>query len=380
MNKIAEIGLKRLDSAQFAISDSEPSPTGMLVRSANMNDMELPESLLAIARAGAGVNNIPVAACADKGIVVFNTPGANANAVRELAVCALFLSSRDIVEGIEWARKLEGDVPALVEKGKSQFAGPEIMGKNLGVVGLGAIGVGVANAGHHLGMNVIGYDPYISVDAAWGLSRSVKNCHDLKQMLAECDYISLHVPLNVKTRGMFNAEMFSLLKDGVRILNFARAELINDADLLSALDSGKVAKYVTDFPNAAVLVHKNVLPIPHLGASTPESEDNCAVMAVDELRDYLLNGNIKNSVNFPDVSLPPCGDCVRLCVIHKNIPNMIATITAFFGEQGINIEDMVNKSKGEYQYTMLNVSSIGDGIAEKLLAVDGIIKVRVLKN
>ena len=381
MNKIAQVGLERLEPARFSVSDNDSDPSGILVRSENMNGMELPENLLAIARAGAGVNNIPVAACADKGIVVFNTPGANANAVRELAVCALFLSSRDIISGVDWVRKLEGDVPALVEKGKSQFTGPEILDKKLGVVGLGAIGVGVANAGHHLGMEVIGYDPYISVDAAWMLSRSVKNSRDLRQLIAECDYISLHVPLNARTRGMFNAETFAQMKDGVRILNFARAELVDDADLLSALDSGKVAKYVTDFPNGKLLTHKSVLPIPHLGASTPESEDNCAVMAVNELKDYLLYGNIKNSVNFPDVSLPPFGGYTRLCVIHKNIPNILSAISTIIGENGINIEDMVNKSKNEYAYTMLNANADIDGsIAEKLSDADGIIKVRVLKD
>lgn len=380
VNKIAPIGLDVLDATQFALNDKDENPAGILVRSASMHDTEMPDSLLAIARAGAGVNNIPVEACAEKGIVVFNTPGANANAVRELAVCALFLASRDIVGGIEWARKLEGDdVAAQVEKGKSAFVGPEILGKTLGVVGLGAIGVGVANAAHHLGMKVLGFDPYISVDAAWGLSRNVNRFHDLNKLLAECDYISLHVPLNTYTKHMINSVSLSLVKQGVRIINFARAELVNDDDIISALESGCVARYVTDFPTARVHKNPKVVPIPHLGASTPESEDNCAVMAAQQISDYLLFGNIKNSVNYPDVEQPRAAG-ERLCVAHKNIPQIISKISTLFGEAGINIENMVNKSKKDYAYTMLDTTAvISDKLVEDLSATDGIIKVRVLR-
>lgn len=380
VNKIAPIGLDVLDPSQFSLNDKDANPNGILVRSASMHDTEMPESLLAIARAGAGVNNIPVDACAEKGIVVFNTPGANANAVRELAVCALFLASRDIVGGIEWARKLEGDdVAAQVEKGKSAFVGPEILGKTLGVIGLGAIGVGVANAAHHLGMKVLGFDPYISVDAAWGLSRNVNRYHDLNKLLAECDYISLHVPLNTYTKHTINSVSLSLVKPGVRIINFARAELVNDEDIVNALESGRVARYVTDFPTSRIHTRADVVPIPHLGASTPESEDNCAVMAAQELSDYLMFGNIKNSVNYPDVELPrTAGE--RLCVAHKNIPQIISKISTMFGEAGINIENMVNKSKKDYAYTMLDTTSvISEKLVEDLSAIDGIIKVRVLR-
>ncbi len=380
VNKIAKIGLQRFDTSVFNLEDSA-SPDGLLVRSASLHEEALPPSVLAIARAGAGVNNIPLSDCAEKGIVVFNTPGANANAVRELAVCALFLASRDIYGGITWARTLadQGDqVPALVEKGKAAYAGPEIAGKTLGVIGLGAIGVGVANAGHHLGMDVIGYDPYISVDAAWGLSRSVRRCHDLKALLSECDYISLHVPLNPNTKGMINADTLALARDGLRILNFARAELVNDTDVLAALDSGKVARYITDFPTAAVVAHPSVVPIPHLGASTPESEDNCAVMAVDQLADYLRFGNIKNAVNYPDVDLPWVPG-PRLCVAHKNVPSILSTITECVAEYGVNIENMINKSKKEYAYTLLDTTTeIPPAVAAKLATVPAIIRVRII--
>jgi len=380
VNKIAPIGLDIFDPKQFEMNNDDANPAGIMVRSAKLHDMELPGSLLAIARAGAGTNNIPLDKCAEKGIVVFNTPGANANAVRELAVCALFLSSRDIDGGIRWARDLEGDdVAAQVEKGKTAFVGPEILGKTLGVVGLGAIGVGVANAAHHLGMKVLGFDPYISVDAAWGLSRNVSRYHDLNKLLAECDYISLNLPLNTYTKHMINSVTLSLVKPGVRILNFARAELVNDDDIVTALESGSVARYVTDFPTPRINKHPKVVPIPHLGASTPESEDNCAVMAAHELSDYLMFGNIKNSVNYPDVEMSK-GDGIRLCVAHKNVPQMLQRISTFMGETNINIDNMVNKSKNDYAYTMLDTTSeISDKLIESLMAVEGIIKVRVLR-
>jgi D-3-phosphoglycerate dehydrogenase len=380
VNKIAHIGLDILDPKHFILNDNDPNPAGILLRSASMHDMELPDSLLAVARAGAGVNNIPLDKCAEKGVVVFNTPGANANAVRELAVCALFLASRDIIGGVKWARELEGgDVAAQVEKGKTAFVGPEILGKTLGVVGLGAIGVGVANAAHHLGMKVLGFDPYISVDAAWGLSRNVSRYHDLNKLLAECDYISLHVPLNDFTKHMINSVSLSLVKDGVRILNFSRAELVNDDDIVTALESGHVARYVTDFPTPRINKHKGVVPIPHLGASTPESEDNCAVMAAQEISDYLLFGNIKNSVNYPDVEMAK-GEGIRLCAAHKNIPQMLQRISTFMGEANINIDNMLNKSKGDYAYTMLDTTSdISDKLVDSLMAVEGIIKVRIIR-
>ncbi|MCL1819296.1 MAG: phosphoglycerate dehydrogenase [Oscillospiraceae bacterium] len=381
LNKIAPIGLDLLDPAQFTLNDNEQNPEGILLRSADMHSMELPDNLLAVSRAGAGVNNIPLDACAEKGIVVFNTPGANANAVRELAVCALFLASRNITAGIKWASGLEGDdVAKQIEKGKSAFAGPEIMGKTLGVVGLGAIGVGVANAAHHLGMNVLGFDPYISVDAAWGLSRSVSRYHDFNKLLAECDYLSIHAPLNTYTKHMINSVALSLMKPGVRIINFARAELVNDDDMISALDSGRVSCYVTDFPNGRVNKHPKVVPIPHLGASTPESEDNCAVMAVQEMSNYLVFGNIKNSVNYPDVELARTTP-YRLCVIHRNIPSMLSSISSMVGDAGINIDNMLNKSLKEYAYTILDVSTeIDNKLLESLMSVEGIIKVRVLKS
>ena len=381
LNKIAPIGLDLLDPAQFTLNDNEQNPEGILLRSADMHSMELPDNLLAVSRAGAGVNNIPLDACAEKGIVVFNTPGANANAVRELAVCALFLASRNITAGIKWASGLEGDdVAKQIEKGKSAFAGPEIMGKTLGVVGLGAIGVGVANAAHHLGMNVLGFDPYISVDAAWGLSRSVSRYHDFNKLLAECDYLSIHAPLNTYTKHMINSVALSLMKPGVRIINFARAELVDDDDMINALDSGRVSCYVTDFPNGRVNKHPKVVPIPHLGASTPESEDNCAVMAVQEMSNYLVFGNIKNSVNYPDVELARTTP-YRLCVIHRNIPSMLSSISSMVGDAGINIDNMLNKSLKEYAYTILDVSTdIDNKLLESLMSVEGIIKVRVLKS
>jgi len=378
LNKIAACGTDRLPG--YTVGDNVTDPEGILVRSAAMHDMELPASVLAIARAGAGVNNIPVDACAEKGIVVFNTPGANANAVKELVLAGLLLSSRDVIGGIEWAKTLKGqpDVEKLVEKGKGAFVGPEIKGKKLGVIGLGAIGILVANAAKALGMEVFGYDPYLSVDAAWGLSRSIHHATDLAQIYSQCDYITVHVPLNDGTRKMINAETIAKMKDGVRILNFARAGLVDSDAMLAALADGKVAAYVVDFPTEEMIDVKNVIAIPHLGASTPESEDNCAVMAADELRDYLENGTIRNSVNYPALEVARTGDS-RVCVLHKNIPAMLTAISAAIAEQGINIEGMVNRSRKDYAYTILDL--IGHPSADTVKAIeaiDGVIRVRVI--
>ena len=382
LNKIAKCGTD-LFNKNFSVEETE-TPDGILVRSASLHDYDFDanKNLLAIARAGAGVNNIPLPTCSEKGIVVFNTPGANANAVKELVLCGLFLGSRKVVDAINWAQTLKGhgdEVAKLVEKGKSNFAGPEIAGKTLGVVGLGAIGAMVATAATHLGMTVYGYDPFISVDSAWHMSRSVIKAADLKEIYEKCDYITYHVPLNDETRGYINKDTISLMKDGVRILNFSRAELANFDDMEKALEDGKVAAYVTDFPNERVLAMKNVIAIPHLAASTPESEDNCAVMAVKEIQEYLLNGNIKNSVNFPNVSSERSTGS-RICVIHKNIPNMLKAVSEILGGQSLNIENMTSKSRGDYAYVIVDISDTinGDEISEQLYKIDGIIKVRVI--
>lgn len=375
LNKISATGLARLGD-NYNISDSVENPDAILVRSAAMHDMELPESLLAIARAGAGVNNIPLDKCTEKGIVVFNTPGANANAVKELVLAGLLISSRKIVDGIEWAKTLKGnpDAAKLIEKGKSQFVGPEIKGKTLGIVGLGAIGVLVANAAAALGMNVLGYDPYISVDGAWGLSPKVKHVVSLDEIFESSDYITLHVPLTPDTKGVICAENIAKMKDGVRILNFARGDLADNEAVLSAVANGKVDKYVTDFAAPEIIDVDGVIVIPHLGASTPESEDNCAIMAADEIKDYLENGNIKNSVTLPAVSMPR-GAGSRVCVIHKNVPNMINSVTSALA--GANIENMQSKSRKDYAYTILDVT--GDFDSSAVEAIDGVIKVRVIK-
>jgi len=377
LNKISKIGTDLLPD-NYVVGDDVKNPDGILVRSANMHEYETPESLLAIARAGAGVNNIPVDACAEKGIVVFNTPGANANAVKELAIAALLLSSRDIVGGIEWAKGLTGDdVAKQVEKGKSQFVGPEIMGKKLGVIGLGAIGVHVANAGIALGMEVYGYDPYLSIQSAWSLSHHVTKA-TLNDIYANCDYISIHCPLVDSTKEFINKTSIALMKDGVRILNLARGGLVCNADMAAALEEGKVAKYVTDFPDASTLAMKNTVCIPHLGASTPESEDNCAVMAVKQMREYLENGNIVNSVNFPAVDLPRSGKS-RLCIFHKNVPAILSSISSTVAEDNINIANMINKSKGDFAYTVLDCDSdVSEDNVSDIAALDGIIRVRVL--
>ena len=381
LNNIADCGLKKFDATKYIISDNEESPEGIILRSFDMHTMEIMQGLLAIARAGAGVNNIPIDKCSEKGIVVFNTPGANANAVKELAIASLLLSSRKIIDGINWVNTLAGseDVPKLVEKGKSKFIGPELEGKTLGVFGLGAIGVMVANSALALGMEVIGYDPYISVDAAWGLSRNVKRALDAKSVLESADYITLHVPLNNETRGMINDDTLGSCKDGIRIINLSRGDLVNDDAIEKALESGKAACYVTDFPNDKTLKMKNVIAIPHLGASTPESEDNCAVMACRQLIEYLEGGNIINSVNFPETYMPKSASC-RLCIAHKNIPNMLSQFSGLLALRNINIEDLLNKSKKELAYTLIDTNaSVSDEDVDKLKGIEGVLSVRVIR-
>ena len=380
LNKISNTGLSQLDASKYSIADRCDNPDGILLRSFNMHEYDLPETLLAVGRAGAGVNNIPIDKCTEKGIVVFNTPGANANAVKELVIAGLLLASRDVIGGIKWASELESDTIAKdVEKGKSAFVGPEIAGKTLGVIGLGAIGVLVANAASALGMNVIGYDPFISVDAAWNVSKKVKKADTLAEIYANSDYITLHLPANDQTKKMINKDTIATMKDGVRILNFARAELVNPDDMKAALDAGKVAKYVCDFPNNDLNVYNNVICIPHLGASTPESEENCAVMAASELREYIENGNIINSVNMPNVQVAQ-ETAHRVTVIHKNIPSMIGSITNKFGEEHINIENMSNSSRKEIAYTIVDTNdAMSEEVLKAIEAVEGVIKVRAVK-
>lgn len=380
LNKIAKIGTDIFDTEKYQIADTLENPDAIMVRSASMHDMSFGDNLLAIARAGAGVNNIPVEECVKQGICVFNTPGANANAVKELVIAGLLLSSRKVPEAMIWANGLKGNgdkVGKMVEKGKSQFIGPEIMGKTLGIIGLGAIGVLVANAALSLGMKVIGFDPFLSVKAAWGLSPACKNAKSIDDIYAESDYITIHVPYNADTKGTINSETIAKMKDNVRILNFARGELVDSADIIKALNDKKVACYVTDFPNDDVIGVEGVVAIPHLGASTPESEDNCACMAANELIDYIENGNILNSVNLPNAEMAKTGD-TRVCVIHKNIPATITQITAAF--KGINIENMLNKSKKEYAYTMLDADGdVSDSVISQINDIDGVIKVRCIK-
>lgn len=379
-NKISKIGLDVFDD-KYTIGEEVENADGAIVRSAALHDVEFPATLKAIARAGAGTNNIPIDRCSENGIVVFNTPGANANAVKELVLAGLLISSRRVISAIEWAKTLKGkgdEVGKLVEKGKSAFAGPEIKGKKLGVIGLGAIGVLVANAANHLGMTVYGYDPYLSVNSAWNLTHNAVHIYDIKEIFENCDYITVHVPLLDSTKNLINAETIAKMKDGVRILNFARGGLVNSADVKKALEEGKVAAYVTDFPSDDLLDIDGVIAIPHLGASTPESEDNCAAMAASELIDYIENGNITNSVNLPDISMPRSGKN-RICVIHKNIPNILNGVTGIVAQNNVNIENMLNKSKGDFAYTILDVGDIDkQDITEKVSAVDGVIRVRVV--
>ena len=378
LNKISKKGLAVLDE-NYTCADETENPDGIILRSFKMHDMELPESLRAVARAGAGVNNIPIDKCTDKGIVVFNTPGANANAVKEIVLGALFLASRKIVQGIEWEKTLIGsgdDIPSLVEKGKSAFAGPEIEGKTLGVVGLGAIGVRVANAAHHLGMNVIGFDPYLSVDAAWHMTRFAHKANSLDELLEKADYITIHVPSTPSTKGMFNSEAFAKMKKGARLLNFSRGSLVDENDVQEAIANGTVATYVTDFGSEALLKCENVICLPHLGASTPESEENCAVMAANEIKDFLENGNIKNSVNFPECDMgKKTGE--RITILHKNVTGMIKKITDAL--ESLNIANMINKSKGDNAYTMIDVDGRCDAAAiDAIAAMPDVIKVTLL--
>ena len=380
LNKIAAVGTDKFDSSKYTVGEEVSNPDAIMVRSAKMHDMEFGSNLLAIARAGAGVNNIPVDKCAESGIVVFNSPGANANAVKELAICALLLSSRKITEAAAWAASLKGtpDAPKTVEGGKSKFAGPEIIGKTLGVIGLGAIGGKIANAAVDLGMKVVGYDPYLSVNGALHLDPSVKVVTDINEIYTASDYITIHVPYTPDTKNIIDAEQIAMMKDGVRLINLARGELINSEAVVKAIADGKVAKYVTDFADDVVLGVDNVIVLPHLGASTPESEDNCAVMAANELIDYIENGNIKNSVNFPNAIMNATG--TKVCILHKNVPTIIAQITSAVGEAGLNIDNMVNASKKDYAYTMLDIAGdVTDAVADKMSSVDGIIKVRVIK-
>jgi D-3-phosphoglycerate dehydrogenase len=382
LNDIAPEGLELL-SANYAISTTE-DPDGILVRSANLLELPFEPGLKAIARAGVGVNNIPIERAAQAGIVVFNTPGANANAVKEIVLAALLISSREIPSSIEWTKSLwdKGkEIPKLVESGKSNFTGPELKGKTLGVIGLGAVGVLVANAANSLGMNVLGYDPYISVDSAWGLSRNVKRSLSYDEIYGASDYLTLHVPFVEDTKNLINEKTIAKMKTGVRILNFARGELVNDAAMSEALDEGKVAKYVTDFPNEDVLKMKKSIAIPHLGASTPESEVNCAIMAVNEITDYLDTGNIKNSVNFPDCDMGLCRSDARIAFNHQNIPGMVSAITTALGEHQLNIASMQNMSKKSWAYTLVDVDGlISDEIVENLTKITGVVKVRVLKG
>ena len=380
-NKISKVGLDDLDPAKYTCSEDYEDYDAVLVRSAKLHDTKFPADLKCIARAGAGVNNIPLDRCSEEGIVVFNTPGANANAVKELVICGLLMASRDIVGGIEWTKSLSGtpDIGPAAEKGKSKFAGPEIMCKRLGVIGLGAIGVRVANAAVALDMEVWGYDPYLSVDGALQLSRSVKHITDVNEIFANCDYITVHVPLTPDTKHIIDAKAIGMMKDGVRILNIARGELVDEAAMVQALESGKVARYVSDFASEEMLAQKNAIIMPHLGASTPESEDNCAKMAAFEVREFLEKGTIRNSVNFPNLKVPYEGGH-RMCLIHKNVPNMIAQITSTLSSQDMNIENMGNRSRGDYAYTIVDVDKVPtDAVLNALRAVEGMIRVRAIE-
>ena len=381
LNPISKYGIELLTDA-YEMTDDAAQAEGILVRSASMHEMELPEGLLAVARAGAGVNNIPLDVCAEKGIVVFNTPGANANGVKELVIAALLLGSRDIVDGVAWCRENAADpnIAKTVEKSKKAFAGHEVKGKKLGVIGLGAIGAEVAIAAAALGMDVYGYDPFISVNGAWMLSRDVKHIMSVDTIYQECDYITVHVPLMDSTKKMINKDTIASMKDGVVVLNFSRDLLVDDDAMAEALESGKVHRYITDFPNPKSVNMKNVIAIPHLGASTEESEDNCAVMAVKEMMDYLENGNIRNSVNYPACDMGVCRTASRIAVMHKNIPNMIGQITGALAEQDVNISDMTNKSRDQYAYTLLDLESRPkEATIEKLKGIKGVLRVRTVK-
>lgn len=380
LNKIAACGTEKFGSG-YSVSDSAADPAGIMVRSAAMHDMTFGKNLLAIARAGAGVNNIPVDRCADEGIVVFNTPGANANAVKELVIAALLMSSRKLTEGVEWAKSLKGngdEVVKMVEKGKSAFAGPEIYGKTLGVIGMGAIGALAGNAAMSLGMKVIGYDPYLSVKAALSMNPGIKMTNDISELYANSDYITIHTPYTPETKGTINESTIAQMKDGVRILNLARGELVDTAAIKAALESGKVAAYVVDFPTEEMLGTKNTVCLPHLGASTPEAEDNCAVMAAEELIEYLERGNIRNSVNFPNAELSAAG--TKIVVLHKNVPAVISEVTSVLGSAGINISNMISPSRKNYACTLIDADGdIGEDIVSKLSGLENVLRVRVIK-
>ena len=381
LNNIAEVGLKKFDG-NYAQTDKMEDADAILVRSAVMHDMEFSDKLCVIGRAGAGVNNIHLGKCSEQGIAVFNTPGANANGVKELVIAGMLLAARDIVGGMYWVRseRQNEDLEKMAEKEKKRFAGTELLGKKLGVIGLGAIGILVANAAAALGMEVYGYDPYISVEAAWKLSRDVKHITDVNDIYKECDYITIHVPLMDSTKGMIGADAIAQMKPSVVVLNLARGPLVDQKAIVEALKTNRIRKYVTDFPNSDVASQKNAIVIPHLGASTEESEDNCAVMAVKEVRDYLENGNIHNSVNYPNCDMGVCTSAMRVAIIHRNIPNMLAKFTSAFGELGINIERLTNVTRGEYGYVMVDLSHMADDAEiEKLRAIEGVLKVRVMK-
>lgn len=384
LNAISEAGLSKLPKEIYKVSDKIENPDGLIVRSFNMHEMELPKSLLAVARAGAGTNNIPIERCSENGIVVFNTPGANANAVKELVLTALLISSREVVDGIAWTKSLKGQtgIEKIVEKGKKQFVGPEIKGKKLGVIGLGAIGVLVANAAQGLGMNVLGYDPFLNVDSAWSLSREVQRAFSVEEVVSQCDYITLHIPLNEKTRHMVGKEIFACMKKGTRLLNFSRGELVDIEALKGAIQEGTVSIYVTDFPNEDLLEIENVLCTPHLGASTPESEENCAEMAVKELRNYLEYGNIKNSVNFPNCNMNYDGK-IRVSIVHKNVPSMVSDIAAVFSKECINIANMVNNSKGIWAYTLIDCDELkgnGEKLIQELEQIKTVVCARIVRD
>ncbi len=381
LNPIADCGMDLFTDKYEVVSDINDA-AAVLVRSASMHDMEMSDKLVAIARAGAGVNNIPLDKCAEQGVVVFNTPGANANGVKELVLAGMLMASRDLVGGYNWVKEnaSDPDLAKSVESNKSKFAGCEVTGKKIGVIGLGAIGAKVANAAFRLGMEVYGYDPFVSIDAAWSLSRHVKHINNVEDIYRECDYITMHVPLLDGTKEMINANSISMMKENVVILNFSRDLLVNDADMKAALEAGKVAKYVTDFPNPAIAAVKNVLTLPHLGASTQESEDNCAIMAVKEVMDYVENGNIRNSVNYPACDMGICSNVARVAINHKNIPNMLTQFTGAFATKSVNVSDMISKSRGDWAYSLLDVSEvIADDLVDALKAIDGVVKVRVIK-
>ena len=384
LNKISSAGLSHLDRTRFQVGNDLENEDGILVRSAEMHDYEFPAELRGIARAGAGTNNIPIDRCSENGIVVFNTPGANANAVKELVITSLLISSRNVLGGAEWVQEQAHtpnvDLAEAVEKGKSAFSGPELFHKTLGIIGLGAIGVLVANTALELGMDVYGYDPFLSVSTALRLDRHVHVVQSVDELYRVSDYITLHVPYNNATKDTINAEAISKMKGQVRIINLARGGLVNDDDMIEALESGRVARYVTDFPDEKIATAKNVIALPHLGASTPESEENCAIMAVRQLQDYLINGNIANSVNFPDVAQEWSG-IARLCLIHKNVPGMLTQITTTLSDDGINVENLINKSKKDYAYTMVDINSrINEDAAEDLRSIPGMIRVRILNH